>query len=197
MTVESRASVHIAPRDAIAGLLAGVRAPGTFAAQRTAKADDLRLEVKGLGRLRFPISRAQARRLCEVGRPARYGRGEKTLLDTRVRDTCEIPIRAVKIDERRWSRTLHPMLGALGADLGLPSVSRLEAALHGMLVYGPVLPAAPGLREGRRHGRHPRGDAAVALPGRRLRDRAQGREGHLSRLPTTALVRRLLRRLPA
>ncbi len=126
-----------APRDAITRLLTGVRAPGTFAAQRTATADDLHLEVKGLGRLLFPISRAQARRLCEVGRPARYGRGEKTLLDTRVRDTCEIPIRAVKIDERRWNRTLGPMLRALGTDLGLPSGSRLEAALHGMLVYGP------------------------------------------------------------
>ena len=126
-----------APRDAITRLLTGVRAPGTFAAQRTATADDLHLEVKGLGRLRFPVSRAQALRLCAVGRPARYGRGEKTLLDTRVRDTCEIPIRAVKIDKRRWNRTLGPMLRALGTDLGLPSGSRLEAALHGMLVYGP------------------------------------------------------------
>ncbi len=126
-----------APRDAIARLLTGVCANGTFAARRTATADDLHVEVKGLGRLRFPISRAQARRLCEVGRPARYGRGEKTLLDTLVRDTCEIPIRAVKIDERRWNRTLHPMLRALGTDLGLPSGSRLEATLHGLLVYGP------------------------------------------------------------
>jgi hypothetical protein len=93
--------------------------------------------VKGLGRIRFPISRAQALRLCEVGRPARYGRGDKTLFDTRVRDTCEVPIRAVKIDERRWNRTLGPMLRALGTDLGLPSGRRLEAALHGLLVYGP------------------------------------------------------------
>jgi hypothetical protein len=126
-----------APRDAITRLLTGVRAPGTFAAQRTAAADDLHLEVKGLGRIRFPISRAQALRLREVGRPARYGRGEKTLLDTRVRDTCEIPLRAVKIEKRRWNRTLGPMLRALATDLGLPSGSRLEAALQGMLVYGP------------------------------------------------------------
>jgi len=137
MTPESSVSPTTDPRNAITRLLTGVRAPGTFAAQRTATADDLHLEVKGLGRLRFPVSRAQALRLCAVGRPARYGRGEKTLLDTRVRDTCEIPIRAVKVDKRRWSRTLGPMLRALGTDLGLPSGSRLEAALHGMLVYGP------------------------------------------------------------
>ena len=126
-----------AAREAITRLLTGVRAPGTFAAQRTATANDLILEVKGLGQIRFPISRAQARRLYEVGRPARYGRAEKTLLDTRVRDTCEIPIRRVKIDKRRWNRTLGPMLTALSTDLGLPSGSRLVAALHGMLVYGP------------------------------------------------------------
>ncbi len=126
-----------APRDAVVHLLSGVRALGTFAAQRTATADDLHVEVKGLGRLRFPISRAQVRRLCGIARPARHGRGEETLLDRRVRDAWEVPRSRVKVDERRWDRTLRPMLRALGADLGLPGGSRLEAELHSLLVYGP------------------------------------------------------------
>ncbi len=126
-----------APRDAVAHLLSGMRAPGTFAAQRAATADDLHVEVKGLGRLRFPISHAQAQRLCGIARPARHGRGEETLLDRRVRDAWEIPRSRVKVDERRWDRTLRPMLRALGADLGLPGGWRLEAELHSLLVYGP------------------------------------------------------------
>jgi len=95
------------------------------------------VEVEGLGRLRFPVSREQARRLHQLGRPARYGRGEQTLLDTRVRDTCEIRKRRLRIDARRWNRTLAPVLEALRDDLGLPEGTWLKAELHSLLVYGP------------------------------------------------------------
>jgi hypothetical protein len=83
------------------------------------------------------VSQAQARELCLLGRPARYGRGEETLLDRGVRDTWEIPKSRVKIDKRRWDQTLLPVLERLGRDLGLPSGSTLKAELHSMLVYAP------------------------------------------------------------
>ncbi len=121
----------------IGELLRNVDSPGTFACRRTAPPDDLLLEVRGVGRLRFPISRAQAERLCRIARPARYGRGEQTLLDRTVRNTWEIPKSRVKIDRRRWNRTLLPILEALRTDLGLPDTSRLKAELHAMLVYAP------------------------------------------------------------
>ncbi len=141
-------------RDAIGELLRGVRAPGKFTARRTAAADDLSIEVTGVGLLRFPISRAQAKSLCRVARPARYGRGEKTLLDRSVRDTWEIPKSRVKIDRRRWNRTLRPALEALRAELGLPEGARLEAELHNLLVYEPGQFFAP-------HQDSEKGDAMV------------------------------------
>jgi len=85
--------------------------------------------------LQFPVPAAQARQLCGLARPARYGVGTRTLLDRRVRDTWEIPLSRVKIDKRRWNRTLQPVLEGLRADLGLPPGSRLTAELHSMLVY--------------------------------------------------------------
>ena len=121
----------------IGELLSKLDSPGTFACRRTAPADDLLLEVRGVGRLRFPISRAQAERLCRIARPARYGLGEQTLLDRTVRNTWEIPKSRVKIDRRRWNRTLLPILEALRTDLGLPDTCRLKAELHAMLVYAP------------------------------------------------------------
>ncbi len=124
-------------REQIAELLSDVGAPDSFAAKQTAPTDDLHIEVKGIGRLRFPVSRRQAQRLCRIARPARYGQGEKTLLDPEVRDTWEVPKSRVKIDKRRWNRTLLPALDALRADLGLPDGSRLKADLHAMLVYSP------------------------------------------------------------
>jgi hypothetical protein len=121
----------------VSELLGTVGAPGAFTARRTATADDLDIEVKGVGRLRFPISRAQAQRLCSIARPASYGLGEATLHDARVRNTWEIPKSRVKIDQRRWRQTLLPMLDAMRSDLGLPDGSRLRAMFHGMLVYAP------------------------------------------------------------
>ena len=123
--------------DRIGTLLAGLGGPTAFASKRTALTEDLHLEVKGVGPVRLPVSRAQAERLCSVARPAHYGQGERTLLDRGIRDTWEVPKSRVKVDERRWNRTLRPMLERVRADLGLPDSHRLRAELHSMLVYGP------------------------------------------------------------
>jgi len=127
----------ISARDRLAAILAEVKAPGSFSARRTAPVDDLHIEVRGVGPLVFPVADRQARALCRFGRPARYGRGEQTLLDAGVRDTWEIPKSRVKVDKRRWAKTLQPVLGRLRRDLGLPSTCELKAELHSMLVYAP------------------------------------------------------------
>jgi hypothetical protein len=123
--------------DRISQRLAGIGSRGSFAARRTAGADNLRLEVKGVGTIRFPLSHTKAKQLCRIGRPARYGKGEQTLRDRSVRDTWEIPRSRVKIDGRRWRRTLVPVLDALRGDLGLPEGCTLRAELHSMLIYEP------------------------------------------------------------
>ncbi|MBI1874595.1 MAG: hypothetical protein HYS05_12035 [Acidobacteria bacterium] len=101
-------------------------------------ADDLCLEVKGVGRIGWPITSATARRLCAIARPARYGLKDQTRLDPRVRDTWEIPKSRVRIDERRWATRFRPLLDRIRCDLGLADGSHLKAELHNMLVYGPI-----------------------------------------------------------
>jgi hypothetical protein len=123
--------------DRIAQALASTGAPGTFATRRTASADDLHLDVAGVGPIPLPLSPAIARRLCEVARPARYGLRDRTLLDRSVRDAWEIGKRQVKIDARRWRRTLARELEHIARDLGLPAGCTLRAELHNLLVYGP------------------------------------------------------------
>lgn len=128
---------NAAARDRLATLLADLDVAGSFCASRTARSDDLHIEVRGVGSLRFPVSKEQTRQLIGVARPARYGLGEVTLLDPRVRDTWEVPKSRVKIDQRCWNQTLLPVLDQLLADLGLPAGCRLKAELHSMLVYAP------------------------------------------------------------
>ncbi|MCX4095790.1 2OG-Fe(II) oxygenase [Nocardia sp. alder85J] len=122
---------------AIGEFLRSVPPPGSFVARRTASAADLAIEVEGIGRLRLPVPMAQARQLRDTARPARYGMGAKTLLDPSVRDTGEIPLALVTVDQDRWHRALAPILEALRFDLGLPPDCELSAELHSMLVYGP------------------------------------------------------------
>ena len=117
--------------------LAAIRPPGAFATRQTSRADDLRLEVKGVGPIAWPITSATARRLCKVARPACYGLKDQTRLDPDVRDTCEIPKSRVSIDERQWKTTLLPMLDRIRQELGLADGCRLKAALHNMLIYAP------------------------------------------------------------
>ncbi len=125
------------PLHDIRDLLAAIGSQGSFSARCTATPRDLRLEVTGVGPIRLPFSKARARELLRVARPARHGRGERTLLDPRVRDTWEIPKSRVKIDRRGWNRTLLPMLDRLRGDLGLPEGRRLKAELHNALIYAP------------------------------------------------------------
>ena len=121
----------------IASLLGRIGGTGSFAARRTCPPDDLSLEIRGVGRVRFPISPVAALRLCGVARPSRYGYKSETRLDRRVRDTWEIPGSHVSIDERRWAATLVPQLERIRRDLGLSESCRLRAELHNLLVYGP------------------------------------------------------------
>jgi len=123
--------------DQVTEVLAKVKAAGAFATRRTGAAGDLRLEVKGVGPVTFPISPATARKLCAAARPARYGLRDQTVLDERVRDCWEIARSRIKIDERRWKKTLLPQLERIQRDLGLPGGSTLKAELYNMLVYEP------------------------------------------------------------
>src|SRR5258706_4153459 len=112
-------------RDRFASLLGEAAAPGAFSARRTARPDDLRLEVRGVGPITLPVPVGQAKELCMIGRPAQFGKGEQTLLDAKVRDTWQIPKSRIKIDKRQWNATLRPILDRLRADLGLRTVRDL------------------------------------------------------------------------
>ena len=129
--------MRIEPRVRLARLLGALDDSSRFSVQRTAVADDLAVEIVGLGPLELPVSAAQVKELRSIARPARYGLGEQTLTDPRVRDTWELPKSRVRIDGRRWNKTLTPVLDELRLELGLPDGCRLRAQLHSVLMYEP------------------------------------------------------------
>ena len=123
--------------DRVQTALAAIKAEGTFATALTCGSEDLKIEVKGVGPIRFPVSAATATKLCAAARPAPFGRRDKTLVDSSVRDTWQLGRTQVKIGTRRWKHTLDTQLPTIKRYLGLPEDGRLEAVFDKMLVYGP------------------------------------------------------------
>jgi hypothetical protein len=74
----------ITPGERLARVLDGSQAPGAFSAQLSVPARDVRLTVAGAGPVSFPVKAPQAKRMITCVRPARFGRGEQTLMDLSV-----------------------------------------------------------------------------------------------------------------
>src|SRR5271154_7491234 len=123
------------PLSEISRQLGQIGGSGKFATRFTAPVGDLHLEVRGVGRVRFPVTPTTARRLCGVARPALHGFKAETRFDPRVRDTWEVA--KSRIDQSRWTETLVTQVDRIRRDLGLPDGYQLKAQLHNMLVYGP------------------------------------------------------------
>ena len=122
----------ITPRERLARVLDGSRAPGAFSVQLSVSARDVRLTVAGAGPVSFPVRAPQAKRMIACARPARFGRGEQTLTDLSVRDTWEITPDQVTLSGLDWDA----VLAEVRDELGLPARARLRAEPHALLVYG-------------------------------------------------------------
>ena len=122
----------ITPRERLARVLDGSRVPGAFSAQLSVPARDVRLTVAGAGPISFPVRAPQAKRMIASARPARFGRGERTLTDLSVRDTWEITPDQVTLTGLDWDA----ILAEVRDGLGLPARARLRAEPHALLVYG-------------------------------------------------------------
>jgi len=121
-----------AARDRLARTLRA-DAQTAFSVELTARTADLSLQVEGFGQVRFPVTPAKARKLADLGQPARFGRGEETLTDPDVRDTWEIPKNLVRAE---WDdAALTDILATVKEELGLPNTAELTADLHSLLVY--------------------------------------------------------------
>jgi len=119
----------------IAERLQTIAPPGSFAVQRSAPAEALRIYVEGVGVLDLPLAPRTVSRLREVAKPSRYGLRDRTVYDTTVRESREIARSRIRIDQRRWNVTLIPLLDDIRAGLGLAEGVVLKAELHNMLLY--------------------------------------------------------------
>jgi hypothetical protein len=123
-----------AARDRLGKLLGGSAQSVASSMQLHAPVGDIRVEVEGAGRIQYPVSAAQAKKLIGLSAPARFGKGEDTITDPEVRDTWEVPKGLVGIE---WDKAaLASVLADVREGLGLPWQCELGIDFHSMLVYG-------------------------------------------------------------
>jgi len=121
----------------ITDALLNIETDGSFSTRKTTTIGDLHIEIKNIGALAFPLKSRFVKKIIKQARLAKFGWRDQTRLDKNVRDTWEIPKSKVKIDKRRWNKTLNPMLDQLKQALGISKQESLTAQLHSFLIYEP------------------------------------------------------------
>lgn len=91
------------------------------------------IEVDNLGRLKFPLTPKVVRSLVEQCQMAPFGKGTKTLVDTKVRKTFELSPDQFRVGDQ-WNSMVTDISASVATELGLPS-DALQAELYKLLVY--------------------------------------------------------------
>jgi 2OG-Fe(II) oxygenase superfamily len=110
--------------------------PGSFCASGNVPALLPGLEVEGLGPVGLPLTVKQAKDLIKLCDQAPYGKGEQTLVDTKVRRVWKLDPGHFSLTNPAWNRLVDTMVGKVQSELGLEK-QKLESHLYDMLLYEP------------------------------------------------------------
>ena len=108
--------------------------PGTFCAADSVLAVLPGLEVEGLGPVGLPLTPRTAKELIKHCHQAPYGKGEKTLVDTKVRRVWRMEPDRFSLKNPDWDRVVEEIVGKVQDELGLES-QKLESHLYDLLLY--------------------------------------------------------------
>ena len=126
-----------APRSAPERLLDALGAidrPGTFCASGDLPLVMPGLEVDGMGAVRLPLGKTQARGLIRRCRQAPYGKGVETLVNTDVRRVWELDPEQFQLTNPKWDALLLDLTDRVRDALGLGR-RKLAPHLYKLLVY--------------------------------------------------------------
>ena len=118
----------------LAEILAAVKRPGDFSTSGSLEALMPRLDIEGVGTVSFPVPAAQARHIIRQAVLAPYGRGQDTIVDTRVRKVWQLAPSMVRLGGTHWADTLSTIVTRVSRELGAPT-SAVTAEFYKLLVY--------------------------------------------------------------
>ena len=92
------------------------------------------IHVDGVGELAFPLPPAQAEALSACAEAAPYGKGEKTVLDEKVRKCWQIDAARIEFRSPEWQKFLKRIAERIREDLGIGG--RISLHFYKLLLYG-------------------------------------------------------------
>lgn len=106
-----------------------------FCFEDTFATKDLKVIVNNVGEIPMPLTEDFVKKIINVSSKAKFGQGEATVLDPKVRDTQMIPATdlTVEIDKD----CVESLLTRAASGLNITQKCTLVPHLHNMLVYGP------------------------------------------------------------
>lgn len=117
----------------LVSILSRVQRPGSFYATGKTDLSLPCIEVDGVGYIALPFLPLQVSQLVQVAEQAPYGKGEETLVDTRVRKTWQIAPEKIHISGKHWQSMLDNIVAQAVDGLGVKG--EVHADLYKMLVY--------------------------------------------------------------
>jgi hypothetical protein len=92
------------------------------------------IEVEDLGTIKLPLKPKTAKQLIAQCKIAPYGKGTKTLIDKKVRNTFELDPKKFQLTGGDWDAAIAAATQQVAGQLGLPP-DRVEAKPYKLLVY--------------------------------------------------------------
>ena len=98
--------------------------------------EDCSINIPELGgKLKLPLQKEDIEKLIEISAQAKFGLGEKTILDKKIRNSQEIKPDQFTVNFNK--KLFTEITNDIRDNLSLPQNSKLKASLHNMLIYGP------------------------------------------------------------
>ena len=121
-------------RENLLKAIAKVDRPGSFTTSGDLPLTMPGLEVEGIGAIRLPLGKTQARALIKRCSQAPYGKGTETLVDTDVRRVWELDPKHITFTNPKWDAVVASITNQARLALGLND-TKLHANLYKLLVY--------------------------------------------------------------
>jgi len=114
--------------------LAQIDRPGSFCVRGSVSSGIPGLTIPEIGAVKLPLSVARAKQIKKLCEQAPYGKGEETVVDTKVRRVWRLLPNRFELTHPEWNEFLERTLTTVRDELGLQD-EKLECSLYNLLLY--------------------------------------------------------------
>lgn len=115
-------------------LLKTIHGNGSFETFGVKKITSPGLRIKGIGEIGFPISPLQIGEIIKISKKAPFGKGSKTITDTKVRSAWELNADQLSFHNEDWKRFMEKIVEKVKDGLGIEN-NPITASLYKLLIY--------------------------------------------------------------